>query len=134
VAQENEEIVRRSWEALGAGGLDAMERFWHPDIEWRAVEGAVDDVGVFRGRAKLREYYAEWLGMFEEFRVEVEKVFFAEGDRVGVVLHNAGRHRGTDAWADGRYSVVYTVRDGQIVRGREYETPAQAIEAAGLNT
>jgi ketosteroid isomerase-like protein len=31
------------------------------------------------------------------------------------------------------YSVVYTVRDGKIARGREYATREEALEAAGLS-
>jgi hypothetical protein len=30
-------------------------------------------------------------------------------------------------------AVVFTVRDGKIVRGREYATREQALEAAGLS-
>ena len=126
------DIVRRSWEAFTAEGVDAMTEFWHPDIDWRAVEGAVDDVGVFTGRDRKRAYYADWVTTFEEFRVELEEVLFAADDRVGVVIHTSGRPRGSSSWVDGRYSIVYVVRDGLIASGREYETPAQAREAAGL--
>jgi ketosteroid isomerase-like protein len=129
MSEENLEIVRRSWEAFEESGLDAMAEFWHPDIDWRAVEGAVDDVGVFTGRAKKRAYYEDWLATFDEFRGAVEQVIFDRDDLVGVVIYTSGRPRGSAAWAEGRYSVVYTVRDGLIVSGREYETPAQAIEA-----
>ncbi len=31
-----------------------------------------------------------------------------------------------------RYAVVYTVRDGKIVRGWEYENLDEALEAGGL--
>jgi len=32
---------------------------------------------------------------------------------------------------EGRYYVACTVRDGQIVRGREYDTRDQALDAVG---
>jgi ketosteroid isomerase-like protein len=129
MSRENVEIVRRSWKAFEDDGLDAMAEFWHPDIDWRAVEGALDDVGVFTGRAKKRAYYEDWLAMFDEFRGEVEEVIFERNDLVGVVIHTSGRPRGSAAWAEGRHSVVYTVRHGQIVSGREYASPADAIQA-----
>ncbi len=132
MSRENVEVVRRSWEALEDGGIDATAEFWHPDIEWRAVEGALDDVGVFSGRDAMRRYYEEWLEMFDEFRAELEEVIFATGDRVGGVVHTAGRARGSERWVEGRYAVIYTVRDRRIVRGREYATAEQAREAAGL--
>jgi ketosteroid isomerase-like protein len=43
---ENVEIVRRSLEAFHRD-LDGVAQFWAPDIDWRAIEGAPDDVGVF---------------------------------------------------------------------------------------
>jgi ketosteroid isomerase-like protein len=80
----------------------------------------------------MRRYYADWMSTFDEFRAEVEDVVFASGDRVGAVIHTAGRARGSEGWVEGRYAVVYTVRGGRIVRGREYATADQAREAAGL--
>jgi ketosteroid isomerase-like protein len=55
----NVEIVRRQFEALERGGVDGAAEFWHPDIEWRAVEGAVDDAGVIRGKDAMRRYYQD---------------------------------------------------------------------------
>ena len=34
--------------------------------------------------------------------------------------------------AELRYAAVYTIRDGKIVRGREYLTMDDALRAAGL--
>ena len=132
MSDENVEVVRRSWAALERGGLDAVAEFWDPDIEWRAVEGALDDIGVFSGREAMRRYYEEWTSTFDELRGELEEVIFASGDQVGTVIHTAGRVRGSEGWVEGRYAVVYTVRGGRIVRGREYATAGQAREAAGL--
>ena len=44
MSQENVEVVRDSLKALTDIGLDAYSEFWHPDINWRAIEGALDDV------------------------------------------------------------------------------------------
>ena len=38
MSQENVEIVRKSLEALNPD-LDAVTEFWHPEIDWRAIEG-----------------------------------------------------------------------------------------------
>jgi len=40
--------------------------FWSADIDWRAIEGAPDDVGRdARGGGPMRRYYLEWLEMFD---------------------------------------------------------------------
>jgi ketosteroid isomerase-like protein len=132
MSQENVEVVRRQFEAFEQGDLDAVAEFWHPEIDWRAVEGGVDDVGIIRGRDGLRRYYEDWIEVFDELHAEVEAVIFEAEDRVAVVVHNSGRGRSSGVRTEGRYYVVCKVRDGQIVSGREYETREEALEAAGL--
>jgi ketosteroid isomerase-like protein len=128
----NVEVVRLQFEALENGGVDAAARFWHPDIEWRAVEGAVDDIGVISGRDAMRRYYQDWLEMIDDLRGGIEEVVYDSGETLVAILYNSGRGRGSSVPIRGRYTVVYTIRDGLIVRGREYETQAQALEAARL--
>ena len=132
MSHENVEVVRQQFQALERGRLDAAAAFWHPDIDWRAVEGAADDVGVMRGQEALRRYYEDWFNTFEQLRAEVEEIIFEEGDRVAVRVHNSGRGLRSGVLTEGRYYVACTVRDGQIVSGREYERRNQALEAVGL--
>jgi ketosteroid isomerase-like protein len=127
------DVVRRQFETLGRGGLDAVADFWHPDIEWRAAEGAADDVGVMKGPAALRRYYEHWLEAFDELHAEVEDVILDAPERCAVVVRNWGRARGSTAVIRGRYYVVCEVRDGRIISGREYETRDEAIAALGLD-
>jgi ketosteroid isomerase-like protein len=72
MSEENVEIVRRYLAAHDSGGLDAVAEFWHPDIDWRAVEGYLDDVGLIRGPAGLRQYYRQWEETFDAGRIETE--------------------------------------------------------------
>jgi uncharacterized protein len=131
MSEENVEIVRRSFAAYDSGGLDALAEFWHPDIEWRAVEGYLDDVGLIRGLDELRQYYRQWEETFDAARTEIEELIEA-GDQVVAVLRGVGRMRDSDAEIDIRYAVVISIRDGKIVRGREYPNREEALEAAGL--
>jgi ketosteroid isomerase-like protein len=126
---ENVDVVRRQWEAYERGGLDTVAAFWHPAIEWRAVEGAADDAGVLEGPHAMRGYYADWVDTFEGIRTEVEEVLGEAGEHLAVVLHVSGRGRESGVPVDTRYSVLYTIRAGLIVRGREYATPAEALAA-----
>ena len=132
MSQENVEVVRRQFRALTHRFLDAAAAFWHPDIDWRATEGAADDVGVMRGHDALRRYYKDWFDAFDELRAEVEEVICDDDDRVAVSLHFSGRGRASGVRTQGRYYVVCTVRGGQIVSGREYDTRVEALEAVGL--
>jgi ketosteroid isomerase-like protein len=133
MSQEKVEVVRRQFEALGRGDVDAATEYWSPEIDWRAAEGAADDVGVMRGTQALRRYYEDWFEMFDELRAEVEEVIAESPEYCAVVVRNSGRARGSSALVRGRYYVVCRVRDGRIVSGREYETPGEAIEAMRLS-
>jgi ketosteroid isomerase-like protein len=132
MSQGSVDVVREQFAALQRG-LDAASEFWHPDIDWRAVEGAADDVGVMRGHEALRRYYADWLETFDELQAEVEEVIFESTERCAVAIRNFGRPSGTSALVRGRYYVVCEVKDGRIISGREYETRADALEAVGCS-
>jgi ketosteroid isomerase-like protein len=122
------DVVRSYFRTFGSGGVDAAAEFWHPEIEWRAIENAADDVGVIRGHDALRHYYEDWIDTLADLRAEVEEILFEADDRVAVVVRNSGRGRASGAAAEGRYYVACVVRAGQIVSGREYATREQALD------
>jgi len=126
---ESVEVLRSHFRAFASGGLDAMAEFWHPDIEWRAVEGAADAVGVMRGHDALRRYYQDWIESLDELCADVDKVLLDEGDRVVAAVRNSGRGRVSGAPVAGRYYVACIVREGQIVAGREFGAPHEALDA-----
>ena len=131
MSQENVEIVRESLAAYTDGGIDAAAEFWDADISWRAIEGAPDDVGEMHGPEALRRYLQDWLDMFDDV-TNVPEVLDLDDDRVVAVQHATGRARASGVQTDIRYAVVYTLRDGKIVRGREYIDRSEALEAVGL--
>ena len=133
MSQQNVELVRDSWTALATGGLDAMAEFWDEEISWRAIEDAPDDVGEMHGVAAARRYVQDWLDMFEDI-VNVPQELLDVGDeRVIAVQHVTGRARLSGIETELRYAVVYTLRDGKIVRVKEYRTREQALDAVGLS-
>jgi ketosteroid isomerase-like protein len=131
MSRENVEVVRACLRAFEEEGIGGAQRYWHPEIDWRAIEGAPDDIGVFHGREALRRYYADWYETFDDLRAELEETIDG-GDQVITVQRVTGRARSSGVETELRYAVVYTVRDGKIVRGREYKTRDEALAAAGL--
>ena len=131
MSQENVEVVREALRAMDQD-LDRVAELWDPDIDWRAIEGAPDDIGVFKGRPALKHYYEQWYETFDELRGEAKELIDAGGDRVVAVMSVTGRMKGSESEVDMHLGIVYTVRNGLIVRGREYATRTEALEAAGL--
>jgi uncharacterized protein len=132
MSEENVEIVRQYFRAYDRGGWDALAEFSHPDINWRAAEGALDDVGLMEGPDALRHYYEQWEDTFDTMRAEVEELVDA-GDQVVAVVRGIGRMKESEAEVDLRYAIVFSIRDGKIAAGREYLTREDALEAAGLS-
>jgi ketosteroid isomerase-like protein len=128
----NVEIVRESLSAFTDGGLDAVAEFWDADISWRAIEGAPDDVGEMHGPEAVRRYLQDWIDMFDDVTNVAEEVLDLGDNRVVAVQRATGRAKASGVQTNIRYAVVYTLRDGKIVRGREYIDRNQALEAVGL--
>jgi len=130
MSQENVEVVGDYLRAFADGGIDAMVEFMDRDVDWRAIEGAPDDVGEMHGRAAMRRYIQEWVEMFDDITNVPEEILDPGDDRVLAVQHVTGRAKGSGIETELRYAVVYTLRDGKIVHAREYIDRQQAVEAA----
>jgi ketosteroid isomerase-like protein len=126
------EIVLGSWQAFVDGGLDALMEYFDREIDWRAIEGAPDDVGEMHGKDAVRRYLQDWLDTFEGITSTPTEVIDAGDDLVVAALHVTGRARLSGIKTELRYAVVYTVSDGRITRGREYADRDDALKAVGL--
>ena len=102
------------------------------DIDWRAAEGALDDVGEMHGPVAVRRYIQDWIDTFDDSSVVAEELRDVGDDRVLAIQRVNGRAKLSGTETELRYAVVYTVRHGKIVRGREYLSLDQALEAVGL--
>jgi ketosteroid isomerase-like protein len=130
---ENVEIVREAAAAFNRGDLDAWWEYWAEDIDYRAVEGAPDDHGPIQGKEAMREYVQDWLDTFDDFRYEPVEITDAGKDMVIVLLRISGRAKLSGVETELNFATLFTSRDGKIVRGREYWTRDEALEAAGLS-
>jgi ketosteroid isomerase-like protein len=101
-----------------------------PDIEW--VEPGRVDARTYRGHAGVLESWTRWLDQWEEYQLVAER-FIDCGDEVLVAFSERGRGASSGAEVAARNFMVITVRDGRIVRYREFYDEAAAYEAAGLN-
>jgi ketosteroid isomerase-like protein len=123
------------WYSDSGGKLDAAaltywyENAWHEDISWRAIEGAPDDVGVMHGRDRLLVYFEELQEAFDGIVFEPVEIVEV-GENVLVEARMSGKSRGGGVPTEMTLAVLYTLRDGKVVRGREYASPDEAIVAA----
>ena len=127
------ETVRRLYNGVWAGDLDAAPSVLHPEIVWTAIESA-PDAGTRRGYTECRAHMQDWLDDFEwePFVIEV-KATTTDGrlvcDQVG-----AATGKGSGLRTEIRYGAVYSFSgDGRIREIHEYATTQDALEAAGLS-
>ena len=133
MSQENVEIARRWYEVATSKAdlLAAMPRtmaFCHPDVEWSAPE----DGTTYRGREGVRRRLEEWLNSFDDYRYEIDRIIDCGDDEVLVKASEVGRGATSGAEVRQTNYELLTIRDGLIVRIREYYDEGKALEAAGL--
>jgi len=136
-ASDDVAVVRRAWDAWARRDMDAVAGAWDPEIEWDAT-GARDLVpdlaDVYRGHEGVRIYWRRWFEAWRGLEFEVQDVLDA-GDEIVVLIRNQrqwGRY--TDIATElPPYALVYTFRDGKIVRWRAFPEQDEALKAVGLS-
>jgi 2-(1,2-epoxy-1,2-dihydrophenyl)acetyl-CoA isomerase len=133
MSQENVEIVQRVYEAFNREGLDAAFDHLHPDFEYDLSAAIGPYAGIYSGRETVRKMFEDFFSAWEYMHVEPEDFIEAGEDRVLVPTRGRGRGKGSGIEIEGRPSAIWTVRDGQVIRGAVYNDRAEALEAAGLS-
>jgi uncharacterized protein len=109
---------------------EAIPQVFDPEIEW-VEDPQRADGRTYRGHAGVRESWERWLEQWEEYGYEAER-FVDCGDDVLVVAREKGRGSTSGATVSARIYSLITLRDGKILRYREFYDEAAAFEAAGL--
>lgn len=126
----------QSWAYQAAVAEDPLDfwydNVWAEDIDHRAIEGAPDDHGPIIGRDAMRAYLADWYEMFDGFEIAVEDLIDAGEGLVLTVYRISGQAKASGVPVETTLATIWTIRDGKIVRGREYLTRDEALRAAGL--
>jgi ketosteroid isomerase-like protein len=130
MSRQNVEIVRALWAGLDGGEvrLDLCDE----DIELRTV-AEIPVADEYRGHDGVRQWATDVWEVFTEFHNEIEDATEGEdGETVVTVVRTNGVMRHTGLEAKLRWAVVWTLRDGKVVRAHGYLSRKQALEAAGL--
>ena len=134
MSQENVEIVRRLTEALNARAFDTYYvEFFDPEVEWQ-TSAEDPDAATHRGRQAYERYVEQWLDGFQGMHIDIEESIDVGDDRVFTWSRFTGRGRTSGAPADWYLAIVFTIRDGRVVRAEEYFDRDEALEVAGLSS
>jgi ketosteroid isomerase-like protein len=127
MSQEGLELMKAAWNAWELGGLDAFSEYWADDIEWHAIGGQ------WRGKDAGHAYLQDRIDVFDDYRPEPIELIDVGGEQVISLVRYSGREKrsGMELPPE-HFAVVNEIRDGKIVRGREYATREEAVKAAGM--
>ena len=133
--EENVELVRRAYEVFNEGGPEAVINagIWSPEIVFDFSPSEIPGLGVYRGHDEVRAFFEEdWFGAFpfEEWEVVLDELV-DHGDQVIAVHHQRGLGASSGAAAELEQGIIFTLRDGEVVRAEIYGDPKKALEAAG---
>jgi ketosteroid isomerase-like protein len=128
---DNVDLVLRGYRAFLAGDLETVRALLDPEIEWHGLAAEAAPAQ----REEVERVLAERLA--EGYRVELERCV-ARGDDVLIGFRAVGVEK--DALDDrplqtrryfmiGRYWAIATVRDGRVVRVRDFPQLSAAVAA-----
>ena len=130
MSQENVEVIRHWFELQ----RDPKTFFGLLDPHVVFINYAsAPEPGPFVGHDGVREWVKNFRSGLGDFRIDATEIIDAGGDQVIVAqrVHGTGARSG--APYEHRFSSLFTLLNGRIVRVQGFETHAQALEAAGLS-
>ena len=130
--QENVQIVKDFFAALGSGDKRGLLALVAKDIEWIIPGEDWPLAGTHRGHAGLADVLQKANETVETSYPEPPE-FIAQGDRVLVVGFARGRIKATNRTFEDHWVFAITIRNGKVTNIREYvdtQALARASEAA----
>ncbi len=129
VAQQNVDVVQRTYAAVGRGDIPGVLDLLTDDVEW-TLQGpsAIPFAGPRHGRAGVSEFFS-LVGETLEFEQFEPRDFIAQGGTVVVLGYERNRIKPTGRTFAQEWAHVYTLRDGKIARARFFENTAAYLAA-----
>jgi ketosteroid isomerase-like protein len=132
MSQENVEVVRRVYDAAANRHSASILALYDPDVEFDATRMGVGDLGIYHGHEGLRTLFGEFHQVWGEIEYDYEDLIEAGQHVVAVVTRHA-RGRASGVGVEAPLALLWTVREGKVVRVVWFQTREEALEAAGLS-
>jgi len=128
MSKENVEVVRWLLETCNRRDFDAMLKTGDSEIEIVTLMG-----GTYRGHAGWRLLVEQMAEEVSGFQFVPEELIDVGQDRVVAVTSWVGTGRTSGIAVPGTtIGLVYTLRDGLVVRQESFRNRAEALKAVGL--
>jgi ketosteroid isomerase-like protein len=138
MSEENVELVRRLYQSVLAADTtfdpttaDVLPEFFHPDVHLRQMSQIIGTVRDFYGYQGIAASAAEMAEALAELAFVPEELHTA-GDKVVAVASARGTGRASGAPVEWRGAHLFTLRQGRIAEWEVFDSPEEALAAAGL--
>jgi ketosteroid isomerase-like protein len=131
MSEENVEVIRRLYEALGSRHFEEAADEFAPDAAWHNTS-SFPGPRVVRGAAGIIEFLRDMFEAYEMGGTAIENVTDA-GDIVVAELHGWGHGAGSGIPIDTRWANTFRLHDRKVIRVDNHGSYAKALEAAGLS-
>jgi ketosteroid isomerase-like protein len=133
MSEENVAVVRGHIEAFRRGDTPGALSHLDPFVVWDASRIGLLDVTVAYGHEEFSQTIRHYIGAFEDYDYEAQRLTDLGSGAVLATLTEEGRGKGSGVPVRQSFAALYTVIDGKIARITFFPSEAQALEAAGLS-
>jgi ketosteroid isomerase-like protein len=124
-----EEVLRRTYEALGRRDFAALNELADSDFEMDLTERVLNPA-TYRGAEGLLRFLGEIDELWASMDIDVERVI-ESGDEVLAVLMVTLTGRGSGVEMESRIAQWWTLRDGKLLRMKLYGDADAAVAEFG---
>jgi ketosteroid isomerase-like protein len=127
---ENAEVVRALIEAFGRDAPRALALL-DPYVTLDLSRGPSLDTEPAYGRNGVAEAMRRYLGAFEDYSFEAERLTDLGSGAVLAVVTETGRGKSSGAPVQRSYATLYNVLDGKVTRITQFPSESEALAAVG---
>ncbi len=125
------DVVKKFYEAFGAGKLDEAFSLLDEDVRWLTVgPSSIPYFGDYTGRAGVEAFFTRLFEVEEILEFEPQK-FIAEGSNVVVLGREKCRVKATGNEFSSDWVQIFEVKNGRIKFWKEFIDSASLAEAYG---
>ena len=132
MSQENVEVVRRGPDAFNRRDKAAWVAVCDPDVENFPPKEWPENAPI-RGAEAIWDFFVEAVNAWEEGSFQWGEFIDAGTDKIVANQQREMRGKASGAGVVWSYWVVFTFRDGKLIRFEWFRDRTEALEAAGLS-
>ncbi len=122
--EKNAETVKRGYKAFNAADMQTLTEIFNENANWH-TSGQSSIGGDFKGRNAAFTQFGRYIGdTAGTYKVELKSVATGDDGRVVGIHRNTGTRNGKQLDVD--CCIVFELKDGKIIDGREYFYDLQA--------